>query len=226
MSTDQPSSDPNLRWDGSRWIRWNGSTWVDATTGYPVTATPVGLPPAKKSGNGCLIAVIVGVVVVAVLVVIIIIAAVAGGGSNGSAPKNDTCVGKTYPDKQPTDVCADAANTVVTRDMTVIATPLKSEKSSLGSGTELCSTVTVKNTSNESQDYNTFNFKLQSPSGAVETTSGLGFNSDFGSGAIVAGGSKTGKVCTSVKAVEKGQWVFIYDPSPFTDERGIWLTTL
>ncbi|MEI8082743.1 MAG: hypothetical protein WCI74_12950 [Actinomycetes bacterium] len=35
--TDTPN-DPNLHWDGQRWIRWNGSIWLDASTGAPAQA--------------------------------------------------------------------------------------------------------------------------------------------------------------------------------------------
>ncbi|MGA9148202.1 MAG: Ltp family lipoprotein [Candidatus Nanopelagicales bacterium] len=37
------TNDPNLHWDGTRWLRWNGTEWVDASTAVaPATyAAPV-----------------------------------------------------------------------------------------------------------------------------------------------------------------------------------------
>ena len=34
-----PTSDPNLHWDGTRWLRWDGQMWRDATTGQAPAAT-------------------------------------------------------------------------------------------------------------------------------------------------------------------------------------------
>jgi hypothetical protein len=28
MQSGSPSSDPNVRWDGERWMRWDGERWV------------------------------------------------------------------------------------------------------------------------------------------------------------------------------------------------------
>lgn len=40
MSTPQVPNDPNLNWDGTRWLRWDGQQWVDAQTGAPVAVEP------------------------------------------------------------------------------------------------------------------------------------------------------------------------------------------
>ncbi len=125
-------NDPNLSWDGTRWLRWNGSVWTDATTGVPVSNS--GLPSAPvqvpaKSG-----------------------------------------VGKTYPDKQDSDICANAAGTVQFDGLTVTATPLKPVTDPTW-GKALCSNVTITNNSGKTQDYNVFNFKTQTPSGVVDTGS-------------------------------------------------------
>lgn len=32
------NTDPNLHWDGTRWLRWNGSEWTDAETGASLVA--------------------------------------------------------------------------------------------------------------------------------------------------------------------------------------------
>lgn len=35
-------TDPNLQWDGTRWLRWDGQQWIDAVG-------PVVEPPTKNS---------------------------------------------------------------------------------------------------------------------------------------------------------------------------------
>lgn len=219
--TESQEQDPNLRWDGQRWLRWNGSAWTDATTGALIAGSGQPAPTGGKKGKGCLIG---GLVALGAFVLLIVIVAIAGGGSNSgsnSNTANESCAGKTYPDKQPGDICADAAGTVTLDGVSVTAKPFTA-KSDAFSGKALCSSVTIKNGTNETQDYNIFNFKVQTPSGTVDTTSTGNIHSTLGSGALVAGGTKTGLVCAD-DSNEKGQYVLIYDPSPFSDERGIWL---
>ncbi len=94
MSPEEPA-DPNMYWDGTRWLRYDGQQWTDATTGQPVTAEPavtpggvyqwLGFTPSKKTG------LVIGIVAAAVVVLIIIIVAVVGGG------KKDTTVSPPAP---------------------------------------------------------------------------------------------------------------------------------
>jgi hypothetical protein len=90
------------------------------------------------------------------------------------------------------------------------------------SGKTLCTTVTVHNGTSKSQDYNEFDFKVQTPGGDVSSLSAQGSGGTLGSGTLVAGGTKTGRLCTT-DAGEKGQYVFIYKPNAFESDRGIWL---
>ena len=53
----------------------------------------------------------------------------------------------------------------------------------------------------------------------------MGPGETLDSGALIAGGTKTGKVCSEDTA-EKGQFVFIYKPNAFEATRGIWLFTV
>lgn len=100
MSESQPpsNSDPNLHWDGTKWLRWNGSQWTDAASGVPIqgdaaSTQPAPVPPpgsvAKKSGagKGCLIAVAVAVGLVVILGIVI---AATGGGESGSTGSDST----------------------------------------------------------------------------------------------------------------------------------------
>lgn len=168
------------------------------------------------------------------LLLIVVIAATAGGGDKTSstagggagsatgtgAPGGTSCA-EDYADKQPKDVCADANGTVTLQGLTVTATPLKNTDNGIG-GKSLCSEISLKNDSGESQDYNALNFKIQTPSGDVSSTSTMGIGSTLYSGTLVAGGTKTGTICRD-DATEKGQYVVIYKPNAFMDERAVWL---
>ena len=104
--------------------------------------------------------------------------------------------------------------------LAVTAKPLRVETDSLGSK-GVCSAVTINNVSSGSQDYNVLDFKVQTPSGNVATSSTLNFAETLNSGALVAGGVKTGQVCSDYNGT--GQYVLIYKPNPFESTRGIWL---
>jgi hypothetical protein len=163
------------------------------------------------------------------LLLIVIIVATAGGGgktsstaaSAGGAAGSGAPCAADYADKQSKDVCADANDTVTLQGLTVTATALKSGSNGIG-GTSLCTDVTLKNDSGKSQDYNALNFKIQTPSGDVSTASAMGIGSTLNSGTLVAGGTKTGKLCRD-DANEKGQYVVIYKPNAFMDDRAVWL---
>ncbi len=168
------------------------------------------------------------------LLLIVVIAATAGGGdkttntaatgagsaAEGAAPGATPCAAD-YADKQPKDVCADANGTVTLQGLTVKATPLQGTSNGIG-GKSLCSEISLKNDSGESQDYNALDFKIQTPSGDVSSTSTMGIGSTLNSGTLVAGGTKTGTICRD-DATEKGQYVVIYKPNAFMDERAVWL---
>lgn len=157
------------------------------------------------------------------LLVLIVIIGVSISSSNKKAEvaAAQTCVGKTYPDQQKRDICADATNTLLLKGAQVTAAPFATRKDALG-GTALCSTVTIKNAAGANLDYNVFDFKVQPPSGDVSSTSTLSLGSTLGSGTLIAGGTKSGLVCSDDKP-ERGQYVFIYKPNPFEADRGIWL---
>jgi hypothetical protein len=164
------------------------------------------------------------------LLLIVIIVATAGGGDKPSGNAGTTASGSTsggapcaadYADKQPKDVCADANGTVTLQGLTVTAASLKNTDNGFGSKS-LCSEISLKNDSGESQDYNALNFKIQNPSGDVSSTSSMGLGSTLNSGTLVAGGTKTGTICRD-NATEKGQYVVIYKPNAFMDDRAIWL---
>lgn len=171
------------------------------------------------------------------LLLIVVIAATAGGGDKtsntagagaggtaGGAASGGTACAADYADKQPEDVCADANGTVTLQGLTVTATPLKNTDNGFGSKS-LCSEIALKNDSGESQDYNALDFKIQTPSGDVSTTSSMGLGSTLNSGTLVSGGTKTGTICRD-DATEKGSYVVIYKPNSLMDARAVWLFTV
>lgn len=164
------------------------------------------------------------------LLLVVIIVATSGGGSKtsstassagGSAGGGTPCAAD-YADKQPKDVCADANGAVTLQGLTVTATALTSSDNGIG-GQSLCTDVTLKNGSGESKDYNALDFKIQTPSGDVSTASAMGVGSTLNSGTLVADGTKTGKLCRDGDTTEKGQYVVIYKPNAFMDDRAVWL---
>jgi hypothetical protein len=108
---------------------------------------------------------------------------------------------------------------VALEGFTITAEPFKATTDAVGTKA-LCSKVTIKNTSNKSQDYNELDFKVQTPSGDVATMSTLSLAGTLNSGTLIAGATKVGLVCSDNKG-ERGEYVFIYKPNPFKDDRGI-----
>lgn len=159
--------------------------------------------------------------IVVIVVIIIIMVTKSSADKKAEDKAAATCAGVSYPDQQKLDICADAAHTVVLDGVSVTAAPFVSKTDALD-GKALCSDVTLKNNSSKSKDYNIFDWKVQTPSGDVSTTSVLNMASTLSSGTIIAGASKNGLVCTDDKG-EKGTYVLIYKPSGWNDDRGVWL---
>lgn len=177
----------------------------------------------RRRGMGCAVA-------LGVVFLIIIIGAIGKGNSNtggsiSGSGSTESSVSRAcatpYPDKQEKDVCADADSTVNLNGVVVTTTPFTLTSDAFG-GKSLCTGVTIRNTTTESQDYNEFNFKAQTPSGDVGSLSAQAMGQTLNSGTLVPGGTKTGKVCTADSG-EQGQHVFIYKPSVWHADRGIWL---
>jgi hypothetical protein len=128
----------------------------------------------------------------------------------------------SYIGRQDSDVCADATGTVTVHDLTISGTPLAAIDDEAG-GIALCSSVTLTNNSGEKQGYNTQDFKIQNPAGEVNSPDPQGIDGALQSGALGAGGTKTGKVCDE-RGARKGLYAVIYEPDLFGPERGVWLS--
>lgn len=172
-------------------------------------------------------------IIPALFLLLIVIIVASAGGSKSSAPAGGIATSggsdgapcaSDYADKQASDVCADSSGSVTLQGVTVMATPLKSTDNGIG-GRSMCLEISLKNSSDKSQDYNALNFKIQTPSGDVSSTSTMGVGSTLNSGTLVTGGTKTGTICRD-DTTEKGQYVVIYKPNPWTDQRAVWLFTV
>ncbi|MEI8084131.1 MAG: hypothetical protein WCI74_20010 [Actinomycetes bacterium] len=66
------ADDPNLHWDGSRWLRWDGSGWVDAAAGATGAPAPVTQKRASTGLFAGLAVAAVALVVIAVVAVVVL----------------------------------------------------------------------------------------------------------------------------------------------------------
>jgi len=184
----------------------------------PTGAVPP--PAAKRSrGRGCLtaLAVMAGLVVV----MIVVVAVVAGSkSSNSKSAAQKTCASFSYPDHQGNDHCGQSGQTVEDFGLTMTAANIRRATTDPILGPEICADVSYVNRSTSTKDFDEFDWKLQTPSGVVQSFEIT--DATLGSGQVVAGGNKSGTVCFKDNG-EKGQFVLIWKPDPLRSDRGIWL---
>jgi hypothetical protein len=174
--------------------------------------------------------------VILAFILIAVIASAAGGGSdnssNNSGGENNTASGeKTYKfddraDKQPKDVevLPGEAATVGGVKMTLSGVEYKtniSEFETADSGkTYVIADVALENTSNETQAYNVFDFRIQTAGGQVLDGAFATVSPSLSSGDMVAGGKASGKIVFEVP-VEEGHQYVIWKPNSFNADRAI-----
>ena len=131
-----------------------------------------------------------------------------------------SCAGKTYPDQQKdSDHCADSAGLVTVADVAVTATPLTRDAKQ-----NVCTTVSYTNNSDKTVSFNMLDWKIQSPTGEVQSNLFAG-SGDLGSGQLIKGGQKSGALCFNpIKG--SGAFVLLYKPNFLVSERGVWLYPL
>lgn len=162
----------------------------------------------------------------ALVVLIAMVSVLSGGSDNNSSSSSDQ--EKTYrftdrADKQSTDVeiVPGESGTVDGRKLTVVSVESKSsldEYTNAPSGkTYLVANVTIENTSDETQTYNVFDFRLQTAGGTVIDPY-FGGNNDLNSGDLVAGGKVSGNV-TFEAPVETASQYIIYKPNSAISDR-------
>ncbi len=146
-------------------------------------------------------------------------AAAAGGGQEAPAAAS----GLTFPGKKDRDMAVKPGDEVQLSDWTTTAGALKS-RTDPGFGKQLCAPVTMLNRDDSAQDYNSYSWQLQSPSGDTKDLAISESNNAFGSGTLAPGGTKTGTLCWDNPG-DSGTYVVLWQPDQFSsDARGAWVS--
>ncbi len=131
--------------------------------------------------------------------------------------------GLTFPGKKDRDVAVKPGDEVQLSDWSTTAGVLKS-RTDPGFGKQLCAPVTMLNRDDASQDYNSYSWQLQSPSGDTKDLAISESNNAFGSGTLAPGGKKTGTLCWDNPG-DSGTYVVLWQPDQFSsDARGAWVS--
>lgn len=169
-------------------------------------------------------------VILAIIVIAGISSAASGGKSNKSSGGNNSSA-KTYKfderaDKQPKDIEALSGESATVDGVKMTLTGIEyktsfSEYEKAESGkTYVVADVALENTSNKTQPYNVFNFRIQTAGGQVLDGAFATVPSPLGSGDMVAGGKASGKIVFSVP-VEDGHQYVIWKPNAYNADRAI-----
>lgn len=168
--------------------------------------------------------------VILAFVVIAVIASAAGGESNSSSGGNSNNAEKTYKfderaDKQNKDVevLPGETATIGGVKMTVSNVEYKTHLSDFETAdsgkTYVVADVALENTSNETQPYNIFNFRIQTAGGQV-LDGVITTIQTLGSGDMVAGGKASGKIVFEVPVGDGHNYV-IWKPNAYNADRAI-----
>lgn len=220
--TDQP---PQPGW----WKASDGN-WYPPQGGQPMP------PQAAKSGCGKAV-LIVGGIFVAIFVLGVCSITFLGGSAgtrddpDGSADGDDGEAGsasaelcdRTYPDKQDRDRCP--GDEVRFSGFTASVTGITRTTDPAFDSALVCADVALANRDDKTQRYSEFTFRLQTPAGEVNDITFHSFKPELGSGDLVSGGSKAGKVCWEDPG-QPGEHIVIWKPDSFNADRALWFTTL
>jgi len=91
-------SDPNMHYDGTRWLRWDGTQWLDAQSGQPAAGAP-----APSSGSKKALWLVMGGIG-AVMVIGVIGLAAGGSSAPSAAPSSSATPTVTAAPTAPTPV--------------------------------------------------------------------------------------------------------------------------
>lgn len=204
------------------WIRGADGNWYPppAPRAPQFQAPPTVVYQRAKNSHGCLWAflIVLGVVVLAAGG-LIVSASVQRGNDEKAAAK--TCAGLSYPDQQKLDRCADVNGQVMNFGFTVTVANIGRTGEDVF-GPAICADVSYLNRADGASSYNVFDWKLQTPSGVVQSFELT--EATLHSGDVVSGGTVSGSVCFKDRG-ESGQFVLIWKPELRSD-RGIWVVDL
>ncbi|MEV8436928.1 DUF4352 domain-containing protein [Actinosynnema sp. NPDC051121] len=168
----------------------------------------------------------------ALVVVIVIIKLSAGDDDRPTvvSPGDSTSAARepgaqpAFPGATDKDVVAQAGDTVDADGLRVTTTSLVAGDATLGP--TLCTTVTYDNQSGRPATFNGgFDWKLQSPNGAILANTPIGSDNLLKSGELAPGGKMTADVCFDAKQGNSaGQFVVLLDPTfRFSSDRIAWV---
>lgn len=129
-----------------------------------------------------------------------------------------------FPGAEDSDVVGQAGEDLTLGDLTVSSSALIEGDPTFGP--TLCTTAVLNNGSSDTIDFNLFDWKLQSPAGAILNSGFGGSDNIINSGELAPGGTTTGDICFDADTAETGQYVVLYEPVfSFFADRGAWLST-
>ena len=99
-------------------------------------------------------------------------------------------------------------DTLTSGDLQLTAGPL-SDRTQFGMSMK-CAEVTYLNNGTAQTPYNTFDWKLQDPAGAI-TAPGISGENTLASGQLAPGGTTSGQVCFDTKGTQSGAYTLTYD---------------
>lgn len=142
-----------------------------------------------------------------------------------AAPAPASPAAAAFPGAKKSDVIGQAGEALKLGDVTVTSAAIVNGDATLGA--TLCTPVSLTNGSKDTIDFNTYDWKLQSPGGTIVDPTIVGSENMLRSGQIVPGGSTTGDVCFDNKAPESGKYVVLYSPMfKLFSARAAWINTL
>lgn len=129
-----------------------------------------------------------------------------------------------FPGALESDVIGKAGDELKLGDVTVTSSALTEGANPEFAGLTLCSTVSLTNNSDETIDFNAFDWKMQEPGGTILNFGLMGSDNLLSGGQIAPGGSTSGDVCFDSKGSQAGTYVLIYEPIfSFFSDRGAWI---
>jgi hypothetical protein len=233
---------------GPGWWQASDGKWY-----APEAARAPGVPPATAKKGGCLKWALIGGGAL-VLVIVIAAIAGGGGGKNDNTSVNTNATDTTaapdtpanvtaqptattntpkasgkcnqdYPDKQKGDLCPGSAIELSGYTTTFTKGTRVPEGNDVFGKALICAEISILNRDDKSQSYNEFDFKLQTPGGDVQDITIHSQEPKLGSGSLVTGGTKSGKVCFEDPGAN-GRYVVIWKPDSFNADRGLWFITV
>jgi hypothetical protein len=127
-----------------------------------------------------------------------------------------------FPGAQESDVVGQWGDELLLGSVVVRTSALGPGDATLGS--TVCTTATMENSSDETVDFNLFDWKLQAPSGTILSAGLTGSDEMLSSGQIAPGGTASGDVCFDGAMDDSGQYIVIYEPVfSFFSDRAAWI---